>query len=377
MVGISGVGTIVLVSTAALVLGWPRVFLPTAQESFGNEVATLLAVLLFHAAVLAPFDVVGGHVIPVGFGRSDVPPHRFALIWLRGVAVQLAMFLACGLSLLTAGRAGGLPAAIAVFAGWMVALMLLQGFLARTLGGLRVVKAPLDDLRGELSRRGVAVPQATVLAGRDIGFTGGVVGAPGRERLLVPSHWRRGLGDEGLKAELLRWASVVRSGSRWRGIAAAFAWNLGGFVLASFLPGADVVSVAGLVTIVLGFTLWSFIGLLVLPSLSRPAVLAADRRALEAGADAAALEQTIERLDRLQDDEPDRTGVVETIFHPLPARARRIARMKADDGVASMGGAWHAARMALFLSWAGLGLLSRAVHCNSGRPELWALLPCD
>lgn len=32
---------------------------------------------------------------------------------------------------------------------------------------------------------------------------------------------------------------------------------------------------------------------------------------------------------------------------------------------------------AVFLSWAGMGLLSRAVHCNSGRPELWALLPCD
>jgi hypothetical protein len=39
-------------------------------------------------------------------------------------------------------------------------------------------------------------------------------------------------------------------------------------------------------------------------------------------------------------------------------------------------GAWHAARTTLFLSWAGFGLLSRAVHCNSGRPEPWALPPC-
>ncbi len=33
--------------------------------------------------------------------------------------------------------------------------------------------------------------------------------------------------------------------------------------------------------------------------------------------------------------------------------------------------------MSLFLSWACFGFLSRAVHCNSGIPELWVLLPCD
>lgn len=37
--------------------------------------------------------------------------------------------------------------------------------------------------------------------------------------------------------------------------------------------------------------------------------------------------------------------------------------------------AWDAptARVALFLSWSRLGMLSRAVHCNGGRPQLWAL----
>ena len=47
----------------------------------------------------------------------------------------------------------------------------------------------------------------------------------------------------------------------------------------------------------------------------------------------------------------------------------------APDGPRS--GAWHEARTALFLSWAGLGFLSRALHCGAGRPELWVLLPCD
>ena len=38
---------------------------------------------------------------------------------------------------------------------------------------------------------------------------------------------------------------------------------------------------------------------------------------------------------------------------------------------------WNTARTALFLSWASLGLLSRAVHCNCGRPALWVLFPGD
>jgi hypothetical protein len=33
--------------------------------------------------------------------------------------------------------------------------------------------------------------------------------------------------------------------------------------------------------------------------------------------------------------------------------------------------------MMLYLSWAGIGGLSRAVHCNVGRPPLWVLLPGD
>ncbi len=31
----------------------------------------------------------------------------------------------------------------------------------------------------------------------------------------------------------------------------------------------------------------------------------------------------------------------------------------------------------LFLSWAGLGGLARAVHCNIGRPSVWVMLPGD
>ena len=70
-----------------------------------------------------------------------------------------------------------------------------------------------------------------------------------------------------------------------------------------------------------------------------------------------------------------RAPAVEAIFHPIPSPARRSEEI--ERGHNRGAGAWHAARMALYLSWACFGLLGRAVHCNCGRPELWVMLPAD
>ncbi|MEO5633466.1 hypothetical protein [Gaiella sp.] len=135
-------------------------------------------------------------------------------------------------------------------------------------------------------------------------------------------------------------------------------------------------SVTGLATLTLWMTLWSFLGLLVLPSLSRSAVIAADRLALSGGIDPAELTRVLGTLDAAQEDEPSRGRLVETVFHPVPALERRVRAIAADDGP-DLPKPWNTARTALFLSWASLGLLSRAVHCNCGRPALWVLFPGD
>jgi hypothetical protein len=65
--------------------------------------------------------------------------------------------------------------------------------------------------------------------------------------------------------------------------------------------------------------------------------------------------------------------LIESIFHPVPSLSnRRALSTRTYPPIA-----WHAARMTLFLSWGCAGLLSRAVHCNVGRPELWVMLPTD
>jgi len=130
---------------------------------------------------------------------------------------------------------------------------------------------------------------------------------------------------------------------------------------------------AGVIELSLWFTLWSFLGLLVLPTFSRRGVQELDERLRETTPDKSRLEEAVRTLDGLQDDEPERPSFVEAIFHPIPSVNNRIERRERSR----LPGCWDAARTAVYLSSAGLGLLGRAVHCNCGRPGLWVFLPTD
>ena len=80
-----------------------------------------------------------------------------------------------------------------------------------------------------------------------------------------------------------------------------------------------------------------------------------------------------EILDNLQDGEADRPTLVETVFHPIPSLRSRLEGPRSNNAI----GYWDAARTAVYLSLAGLGLLGSAVHCNCGKPSLWVFLPTD
>jgi hypothetical protein len=215
-------------------------------------------------------------------------------------------------------------------------------------------------------------PPISVLRHHDAGFTGGIVGLPGMETIVIPSRSVDQLTSEQLAVMIARRTEAIQSGSRTRGVFLALTWVIAGFLLSAVLPGAGVASVGGLAMTSFGFTLWTFLGLLTLPTLSRQASYAIDGRVLQSDASSDVFEQTIMALDVVQDDEPSRTTLIETIFHPVPSvNNRRTAKF---GGVPI---AWHAARMTLFVSWACMGMLVRAVHCNVGRPELWVMLPTD
>jgi hypothetical protein len=167
---------------------------------------------------------------------------------------------------------------------------------------------------------------------------------------------------------------AVGSGSWLRGRLLALGFTLIGITVAACLVGRDRLGTAsGTVDLSLWFTLWSFLGLLLLPTPSRRGVTEVDERVLGAGCSRSTMERSIAALDDLQDRERNRPPWVEAIFHPVPSVTQRLR------GPHSLGlhGFWDAARTSVFLSAAGLGLLGRAVHCNCGRPALWVFLPGD
>ncbi len=371
--GITSVGTLVVLAIVALVLDLPARLLPGPDAGFVVELGALAAAFGVYVAVSLPFDLFGGHVIPRRFGRSGRSSGAFLTSWLRGVLVQGVWWIGLGLAVIHASRAVSPWLGFVLVVAATAALVLAQGTFARWVGGLRPsgrpvpTTGPASELLG--TRRVLAIEHD------DVGFTGGWVGRPGREALLVPARWVRDLASDRLEAELVRRGSVLRTGARERGLVLAAAFDLIGFALAVLVLGGSLTSVAGLVTVSLWVTLWSFVGALVLPSLSRPGVYGADRAASERGVDPAILRETARQLDRWQDDEPRRPRGVETIFHPIPAVEHRVEAL--DQRRPAGPGAWHTARVALWLSWASFGLLGRAVHCNCGRPELWVLLPAD
>ncbi|MDZ7632297.1 MAG: hypothetical protein U5K74_13355 [Gemmatimonadaceae bacterium] len=376
--GITGVGTTVLLCLAALLFDLPhRVIDPYVDSNFDTALAVIALTWMLHAAVLFPLDVLGGLVVV----REPAGALRWFGAWLRGVTVQWIWFALAAALLLRTAQQFGLTKALLVFILLQLVLLSRQGVMAWLVGGLHV-RAPSDALKsaaGEAGWPGAAVRE---IESAEPSFVGGWSGIDAK-KLWVPARWVEQLTPEQLMVALQRRVAVRTLGLRRRGVLVAVAWNTVGFTLAAGAPRADLVTAAGFITTMAWFTLWSFVGVLVLPTVSRAAVFTADRIARRTH-DAAVVGATIAQLDAWQDDEAERGEKVETIFHPVPSRGSRLraldhvgAEASENAGATTAAGAWHATRMMLFLSWAGLGGLARAVHCNIGRPAVWVMLPGD
>lgn len=368
--GITGVGTTVLLCLAAVVFDLPhRLIHPLADTSFGTALASIALAWMLHALILLPVDIAGGLFVV----RERRGVLTWIAGWLRGVTVQWLVFGLSAALLLRAGQQFGMTVAILIFLLLQAVLLSRQGLIAWLAGGMSLQDAP-PEVQEAARVAGIAPKSVRVADGADPAFVGGWVGSAA-QHLWLPARWVDELSPEQLAMVLSRRAAIRSLGLRRRGVLMAIAWNTAGFVLATCMPRADLMTAAGFVTTMCWFTLWSFVGVLVLPSLSRPAVFAADAAAARTH-DATLIATTITQLDGWQDDEPERGERVETVFHPVPSRGARIRALDVADAP-THAGAWQATRMMLYLSWAGIGGLSRAVHCNVGRPPLWVLLPGD
>jgi uncharacterized protein YbjT (DUF2867 family) len=373
--GMSGVGTIVVVAIAGLAFGLPARLLPAAGASLRTATVGLAGFVLAYAGLHLPFDLFGGYLLPRRYGRRRLSLQNFWLGLARGVGVHSVVLFTAACTLLLAGRAAG---ALGVFAAGAALVLVLLGLRIAVAAAL----APLELTPSLPSGNDVPVgtPQATPMLptfmgeSDDEGFTGAVVGVVRPQLHLLPLRWREVLDADAFATAVQRRQMAVQSGAWWRGRMLAIGFTLLGIALAAAIVGDQRLATAeGIVTFSLVFTLWSFLGLLILPTPSRRGVAEVDQRMLAAGCQRATLARTIGLLDDLQDRERERSTLVETIFHPIPSVQSRLRGPRAT-GVT---GYWDAARTAVYVSAAGIGLLGRAVHCNCGRPSLWAFLPLD
>ena len=368
--GMSGVGSMVVLAAVGLSFDLPARLLPAADAPLASQLGGLAGFLLAYAAVQLPFDLFGGSMLPRWYRRRHPPAGEFLLGLARGVAVHSGLLLAAGTVLLLAARAAG---GLGVVLGAMgLLLVLLRGRVA-----IATALAPLElTPSSPVLSDAPALPAlpSYMVESADEGFTGAVVGVFQPRLQLLPMRWREILDPDAFTVAVRRRQLAIKTGGWWRGRALAIGFTLVGVGLAATLVGDERLgAAAGVVSFSLIFTLWSFLGLLVLPTPSRRGVAEVDRTLLATGCDRNDLERTIELLDGLQDRERQRSPVIETIFHPVPSVEARLRGPHASG----TRGYWDAARTTVFLSAAGLGLLGRAVHCNCGRPALWAFLPID
>ena len=363
--GITTVGTWVLLSIAGLTLLSSRPVAEIATMAVDLSRLSLASWITLYLLVQLPFDWVGG----VLFARRFDPPgkrrQRFWRSWLRGALVQGLFFWGVGCGLMTAARYGGFFFSLMLIGLLICCLIGLQRFMLHLVSGLR-----LDGDGGE-RRTGLLWRECDC---EEIAFSGGVIGWFGHERIVVPRAWKRLLSPSQFLRLIDRRHLQITSGQRSRGVLVAGGWIWLGAILALLLEGGEVARPLDVVRFSLWMTLWQFLGLLLLPTLSRNATFSLDQQQTLLDGGPGNQVDFITATSRLTEGEQERNQIVEAIFHPLPSVTNRI---KALDQHQGSRGAWNANRMMLYLAWASLGLLSRAVHCNVGRPLLWILPPVD
>lgn len=230
LLGISGVGTWVLLAVGVLMTALPAWLAGITHGNLGADALIVVALSLVVIAIQAPFDVLGGYLLPRRHGRTTQPIASVVWRWLRGVAAYQGVYLLLGLMLLVASRGLG-PLG-----------MVLVGIAASM--GLLAVRTPLAALVGGLSNVGpneAAGDDAAMVASSDSGFTGGIEGVFRARRQLVPHRWINTLSPEMLSLAMRRRREAATSGLWLRGRVLSLAFILVGLAIA----GTQVGELAG------------------------------------------------------------------------------------------------------------------------------------
>jgi hypothetical protein len=204
---------------------------------------------------------------------------------------------------------------------------------------------------------------------QDPSFTGSWIGWGRWTRPLLPASWGERIPPGFRATEIARRQAMISAGLPDRSSLVLLLFYLvGSEVGRRWVLGPVGELTPALVGQAAWMTLWTFLGLLVLPSPSRGSVLWADRQAADSGHPA---EPWVEAFPRLVGEDGSDRPWVQRIFYPIPSAGTRRRHLHDSP---SAGPGWlpgPLARTHLYLSLATLTPLGRTVHCNVGRPALW------
>lgn len=359
--GIFGVGLWVVISAMFLLIDAAERVRQQLPDDRLRDIVMIVLLLIFYVLVQLPFDWFGGHRTPKQFGRRTQAAGPYALTLLRGVTVHTALLCISMLALYFGGVLAGITGAFIAGLLWLITLASTRGVLAQLVARLRPATSIRDMADTEL------------MGSDDEGFTGGITGLIRPRTNILAAHWRNHLSPQTFELAMARRQQVMRSNAWLQGRLGAFAFTALGLLAALLLSDPEQAGTGvGIVETILWFTLWSFAGLLILPTLSRSAVHHIDQHLITSGTDPESFSRFVAALDQLQDGEPVRPGLIEIIFHPIPSVSKRQNHDRPIRFVF-----WDIARTTVYFSIAGGSLLTRSVHCNVGWPARWVWLPTD
>lgn len=375
--GICYVGTIVTLCLIGLSTGVIVNLFGQSDNLLRSWFFNIVKFIVCFTVFSLPFDLAG-FAIERRYHRTEQSLAKYLQIWSKAAFKHAFLFLSVAVFLTFINRLFGLAGVLLGTSTLSLLLIARQTEIARFYSGL-LFEEPSQFLRADFPQNRDGSSPLIIALTEERCFSGGIVGLPGAEAIVIPRFWLNTFSKQELWAEITRRNAAIASGAHRRGIVLAVVFtNLGALVaylLTTQVSHLAVASSSGLISMSCWFTLWSFIGLLTLPYFSRNAVYEVDRLAIERSVSEDLLWQSVTKIDKYLEDEATRSLSVDTIFHPIPTVTRRMAQLKNLN--LKRVSAWHAARYSVMLSILGLGLLGRAVHCNAGKPELWALLPAD
>ena len=104
--GITCVGTLVVITIALLLFRIPIKLLTAGADASWSDFTNLLAVVFAYAFVSGPFDFFGGYILPKEYGKTANGFPSFLKMWFKGAFIHGALLIAIGLILINSARLG-------------------------------------------------------------------------------------------------------------------------------------------------------------------------------------------------------------------------------------------------------------------------------